>query len=63
MIWLLWHLRKMRFGEGGFENGIVGSIVMRDEFVAKTRSAANMSLSPPLVLRRSTAGRSLIATL
>ena len=51
------------WGRGGLENGIVGSIVMRDEFVAKTRSAANMSLSPPLVLRRSTAGRSLIATL
>ena len=32
----------MRFGGGGLENGIVGSIVMRDEFVAKARSAANI---------------------
>jgi len=48
---------------GGLENGILGSIVMHDEFVAKMGSAASMSLTPPLVLRRGTAGRSLTAAL
>ena len=44
---------------GGLENGIVGSVKRHNGFVARARGSASMSLSPPLVICRYAAGRSL----